>query len=691
MASGTKIADAYVQILPTTKNISGNIEESLKGVDKKFDVAGIAAGTAFGNAISNVVSKAVTAVAKFASDTLKDSIASTADYEQLKGGIDKIFSGMDTSKITADAKNAYKELGMSVNEYLNSINQIGATFKANMGSEEAYNTARRGLQAISDYASGTGRSLDELSEKYKMITRSTSSYQSIADQFSGILPATSKQFLEAAQNAGLLSDSYRNLSEVPIDEYQKAVTEMLEKGVSALGLTNNTAKEASNTLSGSFNQMKKAWDNLVESFTNPDLDTSAMTERFIDAVKDFLENLGPVIQEAAPALVEALSTALVEAGPAIVEIIAKSFINASKKLPSIMARQLNAILRNVKPQLQADNLFDGLVNGFMTAFSKITQLASGGTVNLDGITDGIAYVIRNFDELSKIAEKAISAISKIRDIGDTAFGGLTNIVNSTRQTFNEFLGNIREISSNAFSRLGEAARTAAGDIKNAFASINLSNFSLDSVANAFSKLKDAIRNFVNSATSTVKQWGSDLLDAGRSAIEKFITGVVDGLKKMITKLKNSGHEMAAGLIEGFTSRLQDLSKSAVDTVDKLVQSIKDALQIHSPSRLMRDQVGAMMAQGLKIGWSAEMSRVNASIDADIQKEYSFGQDAIINSMRRQPRIEPNNNMASEIIKAMQNITVQNNVTLEGDAGKLFTAMQNQNRVFRNSTGRSAFA
>lgn len=691
MANGTKIADAYVQILPTTKNISGNIEESLKGVDKQFDVAGIAAGTAFGNAISNVVSKAVTAVAKFASDTLKDSIASTADYEQLKGGIDKIFSGMDTSKITADAKNAYKELGMSVNEYLNSINQIGATFKANMGSEEAYNTARRGLQAISDYASGTGRSLDELSEKYKMITRSTSSYQSIADQFSGILPATSKQFLEAAQNAGLLSDSYRNLSEVPIDEYQKAVTEMLEKGVSALGLTNNTAKEASNTLSGSFNQMKKAWDNLVESFTNPDLDTSAMTERFIDAVKDFLENLGPVIQEAAPALVEALSTALVEAGPAIVEIIAKSFINASKKLPSIMARQLNAILRNVKPQLQADNMFDGLVNGFMTAFSKISQLASGGTVNLDGITDGIAYVIRNFDELSKIAEKAISVISKIRDVGDTAFGGLTNIVNSARQTFNEFLGNIREISSNAFSRLGEAARTAAGDIKNAFASINLSNFSLDSVANAFSKLKDAIKNFVNSATSTVKQWGSDLLDAGRSAIEKFITGVVDGLKKMITKLKNSGHEMAAGLIEGFTSRLQDLTKSAVDTVDKLVESIKDALQIHSPSRLMRDQVGAMMAQGLQIGWSAEMSRVNASIDADIQKEYSFGQDAIINSMRRQPRIEPNNNMASEIIKAMQNITVQNNVTLEGDAGKLFTAMQNQNRVFRNSTGRSAFA
>ena len=49
------------------------------------------------------------------------------------------------------------------------------------------------------------------------------------------------------------------------------------------------------------------------------------------------------------------------------------------------------------------------------------------------------------------------------------------------------------------------------------------------------------------------------------------------------------------------------------------------------------------------------------------------------------------NMIEEFTKAMQNITVQNNVTLEGDAGKLFTAMQNRNRTFKNTTGRSAFA
>ena len=100
-----------------------------------------------------------------------------------------------------------------------------------MGDAAGYEAAKTGLKAISDYASGTGKNVDELSQKFTLITRSTSSYQSIADQFSGILPATSAGFLEQAQAAGVLSGKYKQLTEVPIDEYQAAVSKMLEKGV----------------------------------------------------------------------------------------------------------------------------------------------------------------------------------------------------------------------------------------------------------------------------------------------------------------------------------------------------------------------------------------------------------------------------------------------------------------------------
>lgn len=692
MAKGTQIAQAYVQIIPTTDGIQSGIEKSLNGVDKEFGVAGIAAGTAFGNAISNVVQEAVTKIAKFASDTLKQSLNATADYEQLAGGIEKIFSGMDTSKIANDAKNAYKELGMSANEYLNSINQIGATFKASMGSEEAYETARKGLSAISDYASGTGRDIGELSEKYKMITRAASSYQSIADQFSGILPATSQQFLEASQSAGILDSSYRKLTDVPLAEYQQAVTAMLEKGVGALQLTGNTAKEATTTLSGSLNQMKKAWDNMIMSFTNPDIDTAEMTSNFINALHDFLDNLGPALQEAAPALAEALGTVISELGPILADALEKAFIEAMKRLPEVMGRQLRAILNALKSNLNANGVFDGLVLAASRALGQISRMMSGGIIDFDAITTGIADVIYYFDEIKEAAGRAIQVFQDIFDTSNRVFGGIADIVGRTSRAVNDFFRNAANISRDSLNQIGSIARDAISQIRDAFSGLDLSNFNLDEVGEAFRKVVEIIKRSLNDAINVVKDWGTKMISAGRNAVEKFVTGIIDGLKRVVERLKNAGHEMAAGIIEGFTSRLERLKRDAIDSVEKLVEGIKDALQIHSPSRLLRDQVGAMMARGLEIGWTQEMSRVNAGINADIEKEYSFGQNTIIKTIgNSSSNISSGNSITNDLVRAIQNITVQSNVKLEGDAGKLFTAIQDQNRVFRNSTGRSAFA
>lgn len=233
------------------------------------------------------------------------SIKSYSEFEQLSGGAAKIFDEMSQTKILEDANNAYKELGLSANQYLAVINDVGATFAATMGDEAGYEAAKTGLKAISDYASGTGKNVDELSSKFTLITRSTSSYQSIADQFSGILPATSAGFLEQAQAAGILSDSYTELTEVPIDEYQAAVSEMLEKGVEELGLANNTVLESESTISGSLSAMKAAADNFLvalvddnanvgESFGVLASTVGSFLDNVIPKIWDFIGSLGPV-------------------------------------------------------------------------------------------------------------------------------------------------------------------------------------------------------------------------------------------------------------------------------------------------------------------------------------------------------------------------------------------------------------
>ena len=154
-------------------------------------------------------------------------------------------------------------MNLSASQYLDMMNSVGATFAQTMGDEKGYETAKKGLQAISDYASGTGADINTLNDKYKMISRSTTSYLSIADQFAGLLPQTTDDFLKQAQASGYLSTSYKKLTEVPVAEYQQAISSMLEKGVADMGLLGNTYAESTQTMTGSIAMLKTSWDNFL--------------------------------------------------------------------------------------------------------------------------------------------------------------------------------------------------------------------------------------------------------------------------------------------------------------------------------------------------------------------------------------------------------------------------------------------
>ena len=273
-----------------------NFEKALKGVA----VAGAGAFVAVGTA----------------------AITTYADFEQLSGGVQKIFDEIDYATIERDAQEAFKTMQMSANQYLEVMTTVGANFASTLGDAKGYEVAKQGMKAITDFATGTGRSVDELSQKYQMITKSTSSYQSIADQFAGILPATSAGFLEQAQAAGFLSDSYTKLTEVPMAEYQEAVTQMLTKGVDALGLTNNAANEASTTLSGSFSMLQGSWNNLLVAFANPEQDLNLAIDDFMDSLSAVADNLLPRIGVVFGSIFGSIPTPILAVASAIGAVVA---------------------------------------------------------------------------------------------------------------------------------------------------------------------------------------------------------------------------------------------------------------------------------------------------------------------------------------------------------------------------------
>ena len=136
----SRIATAYVQVLPSMEGVA-------PAVKKEFTGAGSDSGSSFGSKFAGTLKKVLGAAA--IGEALKKTLLEGSELQQLKGGVEKIFNDMDRSQIFADAANAYKDLNMSANEYLATINDVGASFAATMGDEKGYSVAKTGLPAIS--------------------------------------------------------------------------------------------------------------------------------------------------------------------------------------------------------------------------------------------------------------------------------------------------------------------------------------------------------------------------------------------------------------------------------------------------------------------------------------------------------------------------------------------------------------
>lgn len=330
----------------------GEIIFHFKGDDKDLDKKTTQLASKLGNigkSIGGAFLKGTAVATAGITGLIGASVKGFSEMEQLSGGAKKIFDEMDYSTIEKDATEAYKNMNMSAQEYLTAMNTVGATFASTLGDQKGYDTAKKGLQAISDYATGTGADIGTLTEKYKMITRSTSSYLSIADQFAGLLPQTTDGFLKQAQASGFLSSEYKKLTDVPVDEYQQAITSMLEQGVDKMGLLGNTTAEAEKTISGSFLATKSALSNFISGAGSIDEVVSSMTNLGNNVVK--------AIVEMAPKIVEGLiqmTNALIPQIPPLINGLLPTVINGAISLLNGLITALPQIFQmilGVLPQL----------------------------------------------------------------------------------------------------------------------------------------------------------------------------------------------------------------------------------------------------------------------------------------------------------------------------------------------------
>lgn len=146
-------------------------------------------------------------------------------------------------------------------------------------------------------------------------------------------------------------------------------------------------------------------------------------------------------------------------------------------------------------------------------------------------------------------------------------------------------------------------------------------------------------NLVTTLVTALIQAAPDLLIAGLELILGIISGLTQGLGniassagEIIETIKSAfgnkmdqimgiGSQIVQGIWQGISGGYDWIAGKISGWVDSVVKWIKNKLGIKSPSRVMRDQVGKFMAEGIGVGFEQEMRNVNRQIQAAINTDF----------------------------------------------------------------------
>lgn len=435
--SGTTLAQAYVQILPTTKGIKGKLESELGS-------AGIASGgkAGFGGKFASAFTKFFAAAG--VGEAIKQSIQEGAKLEQSIGGVETIFGEKDAALVETNAKKAYKALQISANDYMEQATSFSASLLQSLDGDttKAAKAADVAITDMSDNANKMGTDIGDIQNAYQGFAKQN---YTMLDNLKLGYGGTKTEMERLLTDAGKLSGKKYDISNLA-DVYEAIHVVQQE-----MGLTGTSAKEAETTLSGSFNAMKAAATNFMGYLTLGQNVGPAMKGLVETACTFLFKNLIPALGRIIQALPGAVGVLLVSGIPQILKGMTKVIngITAAldgqgsnqiyKSVTKVLKGVASALIKNLPALLAAlarlyiqvaktmiTVLLPLLVRMLGTVKSRISSTITGlGSAMMTYLANGIRGAI------GKVTSTVTGLVSKIKSLFN--FNGLAGTV---RASFN---------------------------------------------------------------------------------------------------------------------------------------------------------------------------------------------------------------------------------------------------------------
>ena len=602
-----------------------NIDQETKKSESKIAAGFKGAAGAVGSTVSTALKVGTAAVA--AGSTAVVGLVKTAteaygNFEQLTGGIETLF-GTSASKVMANAEQAFKTAGMSMNDYMETSIQSAAAMINSLGGdqEKAAKLMDMSITDMADNVNKMGTSMEGVQNAYRGFSRGNfTMLDNLALGFAGTKEGM-QQLLDKAQELSGVKYDISSYSDI-VEAIHVVQTEM--------GITGTTAKEASETLQGSLGAMQSAWTNLMTGLADPNADIGMLIGNMVESAQTFLDNLIPIVQQA----LESIITALGEMGPVISDTLVPMLVDLAPQLISAGAQLIVALgqglVDNAQELLWAagdiiEMLFDGLLEATSSegpgVISELMDMIIGTfeenyvgildtglqilTNLLDGMTEGLpeilAWVPDIIEQMAKILVKnAPLLIKSAANLILTLAQGLVSCIPTLLPSVVEVLLSIVESLIDNVDALIDSA------IAIIFA---LAEGLIESLPKLLEKAPIIIGKLVMALIDNIPK----LIQCAFDLIVALAKGLIDNLPKIL----EAGIKILAELIRGIKDRIQN----AVDSGKELVEKVLEGIKKLNPIEWGKDLIDGFIS-GLKQKWE-DLKETVSEIADSIKERLGF--------------------------------------------------------------------
>lgn len=563
------------------------------GTAAKVVAAGAAAA---GTAVVSLIYKSVEAYARYEQlvggvETLYGAGGKTLDEyaksvgkstDAVKGEYDKLMSAQQT--VLDNAADAYKNAGMSANEYMNTVTSFAASLTSSLGGDTqvAAEKANMAINDMADNANKMGTSMEMIQNAYQGFAKQN---YTMLDNLKLGYGGTKEEMQRLLEDAEKISGIHYDISSYAdvVDAIHVIQTEM--------GITGTTAEEAQHTIEGSLNMTKAAWENLIVGISDDNADFDKLMQNFIDSAMAFGDNILPRI-----------------------EIALQGVAKLIEGVAPVIAAELPKLIQSVLPQLisAAGNMILSLAQGIVDALPSIVQTGMQAMTSfLQGFADILPELIPQIGQMIfDVCDAIIENLPALLDAGlQVALALAEGLIEAIPQIIEQLpiliekivsfitgnKGNMMETAFDLFMALVKVIPTVIIELIKALPQIIIAI--VKGIASGSQQMKESGISILKKLWDGIKSWAGSL----KSKIVSLAQSLPGKIKAGIGSLVSIGKNWIEGLWNGIKdkkdwlcNKIKSLAKSAKD-------AIKDFFGIKSPSRVMRDEVGKFITLGIGQG------------------------------------------------------------------------------------------